>query len=153
MITDGRDSLVPKIRGNPPPVFRGGTREQQVQAEIYSRHKTLRDVAIGATQRAVTNSGAAVYAIGMGTGKGAFVDVDNLETLTINSGGYVEAISDPARITSAVSRVFDELQSQYMLAFEPAHADGKSHDIVVTTKNKDLQVRARTGYTAAESKK
>jgi hypothetical protein len=62
VITDGRDSLVPKIRGNPPPVFRGGTREQQVQAEIYSRQKTLRDVAIGATQRAVTNSGAAVYA-------------------------------------------------------------------------------------------
>ena len=49
-----------------------------------------------------------------------------------------------------MARVFDELQSQYMLAFEPAHADGKSHEIFVTTKNSDLNVRARAGYTAAE---
>jgi VWFA-related protein len=148
VITDGRDSLVPKIHGNPPPVFRGGTREQQVQAEIYYRQKTLRDLAIGATQRAVTSSGAAVYAIGMGTGKGAYVDLENLELLTANSGGYVEDITDPAEITAAVARVFDELQSQYLLAFEPAHADGKYHDIVVTTKNKDQRVRARSGYVA-----
>jgi VWFA-related protein len=148
VITDGRDSLVPKIHGKPPPVFRGGTREQQVQAEIYYRQKTLRDLAIGATQRAVTSSGAAVYAIGMGTGKGAYVDLENLELLTANSGGYVEDITDPAEITAAVARVFDELQSQYLLAFEPAHADGKYHDIVVTTKNKDQRVRARSGYVA-----
>ena len=153
VITDGRDSLVPKIRGNPPPVFRGGTREQQVQAEIYSRQKTLRDVAIGATQRAVTNSGAAVYAIGMGTGKGAYVDLENLELLTANSGGYVEDITDPAEITAAVARVFDELQSQYVLAFESARADGKYHEISVTHRNRDLHVRARAGYTAAERRK
>ena len=47
------------------------------------------------------------------------------------------------RSTAAVARVFDELQSQYTLAFEPAHADGKSHEISVTTKNRDLRVRAR----------
>ena len=100
-----------------------------MQSEIYYRQKTLRDSAVGAMQRAVTNSGAAVYAIGMGTGKGAFVDLPNLETITVNSGGYVEAISDPSEITAAVSRMFDELQSQYMLAFEPAHADGTYHEI------------------------
>ena len=97
-------------------------------------------------------SGAALYAIGMGTGKGAYVDLENLETLTANSGGYVEAINEPSEITAAVARIFDELQSQYMLAFEPAHADGKHHDISVTTKNRDLRVRARAGYTAAERK-
>ncbi len=37
-----------------------------------------------------------------------------------------EAINDPSEITAAVARIFDELQSQYMLAFEPAHADGKT---------------------------
>ena len=116
----------------------------------------MRDFAVGAAQRAVTNSGAAVYAIGMGTGKGAYVDLENLELLTANSGGYVEDISDPAEISAAVARVFDELQSQYVLAFEPAHADGKYHEISVTHKNHDLHVRARSGYTAAgrvESKK
>ncbi len=149
VITDGRDSLVPKISGNPPPVFRGGTREQQMHVEIYNRQKTLRDLAVGATQRAVTNSGAAVYAIGMGTGKGAYVDLQNLESLTGDSGGYVEDIKDPSEITAAVARIFDELQSQYMLAFEPADADGKYHEISVTTQNRDLRVRARAGYQAA----
>ena len=149
VITDGRDSLVPKITGQP--VYRYPlSREQQVQLEIYTRQKALRDAAIGATQRAVTTSGAAVYAIGMGTGKDAYVDLSNLETITVNSGGYVEAISDPAEITSAVARIFDELQTQYVLAFEPAHADGKYHEISVTMRNRDLRVRARTGYTAAE---
>jgi Ca-activated chloride channel family protein len=152
VITDGRDSLVPRITGVP--VYRYPlSREQQVQLEIYGRQKALRDAAVGATQRAVTSSGAAVYAIGMGTGKDAYVDLPNLETLTVNSGGYVEAISDPAEITAAVARIFDELQSQYLLAFEPVHTDGKYHEISVTMKNQDLRVRARTGYTAAERKK
>ena len=72
----------------------------------------------------------------------------NLEMLTADSGGYVEAIHDPSEITSAVARIFHELQSQYMLAFEPAHADGRSHEISVTTKNRDLRVRARATYLA-----
>jgi VWFA-related protein len=151
-ITDGRDSLVPKISGAP--VYRYPlSREQQVQMEIHGRQKALRDAAIGATQRAVTNSGASVYAIGMGTGKDAYVDVQNLETITGDTGGYVEAIDDPANISAAVARVFDELQTQYMLAFEPAHADGKYHDIQVTLKNRDLRVRARAGYLAPQGRK
>ena len=153
VITDGRDSLVPRLRGNPPPVSRPSSRAEQVQIEVYTRQKALRDLAIGAAQRAVTNSGAAVYAIGMGTGKGAYVDLENLELLTANSGGYVEDITDPAEISAAVARVFDELESQYVLAFEPAHADGKYHEISVTHKNRDLHVRARAGYTAGGNRK
>ena len=152
VISDGRDSLVARVSGAP--VYRYPlSREQQVQSEIYARQKALRDAAVGAAQRVVKDSGAALYAIGMGTGKGAFVDLINLESLTGDSGGYVEAINDPAEITAAVARLFDDLQSQYMLAFEPAHADGKSHEILVTTKNRDLRVRARAGYMAAESRK
>jgi Ca-activated chloride channel homolog len=149
VISDGRDSLVPRIGGAP--VYRYPlSREQQVQSEIYVRQKALRDTAVGAAKRVVQNSGAALYAIGMGTGKGAYVDVINLESLTADSGGYVEAINEPSEITSAVARIFDELQSQYMLAFEPARADGKYHDISVTTTNRDLRVRARAGYEAAK---
>jgi VWFA-related protein len=153
IISDGRDSLVPRISGDPPAVFRGGTREQQVQMEILQRQKALRDAAVGAAQRAVNRSDAALYAIGMGTGRGAYVDVVNLEALTADTGGYVEAINDPPDITSAVARVFDELQSQYVLVFESAHADGKYHEIVVTHGNRDLRVRARAGYTAVEARR
>jgi VWFA-related protein len=153
VITDGRDSLVPRLRGKPLPASRPNSREEQVQIEIYTRQKALRDVAIGGAQRAVTGSGAAVYAIGMGTGKGAYVDQENLELLTANTGGYVEDINDPAEISAAVARVFDELQSQYVLAFESARTDGKYHEISVTHRNHDLHVRARAGYTAAGIKK
>jgi VWFA-related protein len=149
VISDGRDSLVPRLIGGGPmygPIR--PTREQQVQLDINQRQKALRDAAIGAMQRAVTSSGASVYAIGMGTGKGAYVDSENLEAVTGSTGGYVEVIDDPANISAAVARVFDELQTQYMLAFEPAHTDGKYHDIQVTVKNRDLRVRARTGYVA-----
>ena len=68
-----------------------------------------------------------------------------------NSGGYVEDITQPSEITAAVARIFDEVQSQYTLAFEfeSLHADGMFHKISVTTPNRDLQVRARAGYVAA----
>jgi VWFA-related protein len=148
VITDGNDSLVPRLGEPPVGSLVGASRQVQVQSEIYYRQKALREFAIGGMQRAVASSGAAVYAIGMGTGKGAFVDVDNLNTLTVNSGGYVEAINDPAHITSAVARVFDELQSQYLLAFEPANSDGKPHPIVVTMTDSRLKVRARAEYVA-----
>ena len=153
VISDGQDSLVPRIRGVLAPVSRPATRAEQVQIEIQHRQQALRDMAVGAAQSAVKKSGAALYTIGMGTGKGAYVDLPNLETLTGDSGGYVEAINDPAEISAAVARMFDELQSQYMLAFEPAQLDGKYHEIQVTTKNRDLRARARAGYQAAESRK
>lgn len=150
VISDGRDSLVPRISGRPMPTSSPRSREQQVQAEILQRQQALRDAAVGAAQRGVSSSGASLYAIGMGTGKGAYVDLVNLETLTANSGGYVEDINDPAQITEATARIFDELQSQYVLGFESAHADGKYHQLEVTTRNRDLQVRARAGYVAGE---
>jgi len=149
VVSDGRDSLVPHVRGGPPVSPYGLSREQKVQAEINSRQQALRDAAVGAAQSVMKTSGASLYAIGMGTGKGAYVDVENLEILTADSGGYVEAISEPSKISAAVARMFDELQSQYMLAFEPARADGKYHEITVTTRNRDLRVRARAGYHAA----
>ena len=148
VISDGRDSLVPNVSSAP--VYRYPlSREQQLQSDIHARLLAVRNTAVGGTQRAVASSGAVVYAIGMGTGKGAYVDLQNLESLTGDSGGYVEGIKDPSEITAAVARIFDELQSQYVLAFEPAHADGKYHEIFVTTQNRDLRVRARAGYQAA----
>jgi len=149
VVSDGRDSLVPHVRGGPPVSPYGLSREQKVQAEINSRQQALRDAAVGGAQSVIKKSGASLYAIGMGTGKGAYVDVENLEILTADSGGYVEAISEPSKISAAVARMFDELQSQYMLAFEPSRADGKYHEITVTTRNRDLRVRARAGYHAA----
>lgn len=153
VISDGRDSLVPRLTSRIVPSSTPLSRAQQVQLEILQRQQVLRDAAIGAAQAAVKKSGAALYTIGMGTGTEASVDRQNLETLTGDSGGYVEAISHSSEILAAVSRMFDELQSQYVLAFEPAHADGRYHEIEVTHTNRDFLVRGRTGYQAAATRK
>jgi len=65
------------------------------------------------------------YAIGIGTRAGAPVNTRLLEDLTKEGGGYVESLRNPSDILAAVARICDDLQSQYILAFEPAHADGK----------------------------
>jgi Ca-activated chloride channel family protein len=153
VISDGRDSLVPRLTSRIVPSSTPMSRAQQVQLEILQRQQALRDAAIGAAQTAVKKSGVVVYTIGMGTGTGASVDLQNLEILTGDSGGYVEAISQSSEISAAVARMFDELQSQYVLAFEPAHADGTYHEIEVTHANRDLRVRGRAGYQAAQTKK
>jgi VWFA-related protein len=152
VISDGRDSLVPRISSRLEPST-PLSRPQQVQLEILQRQQALRDAAISAAQMAVKKSGAALYTIGMGTGTGVEVDLQNLKTLTGDSGGYVEAISESSEISAAVARMFDELQSQYVLAFEPARADGNYHEIEVTHTDKDLRVRGRTGYHAAGNRR
>ncbi len=147
LITDGQDSKVPRLTGKPPLRSSRLTAEQQQQWDIYSKQQAARDLAITATRQAVNTSGAALYAIGMGTRDG-YVDISNLEALTKDSGGYVEPVRVPSQLPEAIARVCDELQAQYLLAFEAAHTDGRYHAIVVTTKSRELKVRTRAGYVA-----
>ena len=53
------------------------------------------------------------------------VDTVLLEGLTKDSGGYAEPLRDPSAISAAVARIWDDLRSQYLLAFEPGVADGQ----------------------------
>ena len=71
------------------------------------------------------------------------MSVSTFETLTTESGGYVEALRDPIEIPAAVARICDDLQSQYLLAIARGQADGKYHSIQVRTKDRRLRVRAR----------
>jgi hypothetical protein len=47
-----------------------------------------------------------------------------------------------------MGRICDELQAQYFLAFSSPRLDGRTHAIAVTTRNRDLRVRARSQYVA-----
>jgi Ca-activated chloride channel family protein len=107
-----------------------------------------REAAIAGARDAIRASEAALYAIGIGTRAGASVDVETLERLTSDTGGYVEPLREPSEISAAVARICDDLQSQYILAFEPRHLDGKHHEISVRTKDTGLRVRARAEYVA-----
>jgi hypothetical protein len=109
----------------------------------------LRGLAIEGARNAVRRSDAVLYAIGIGTRSGVPVDVNLLDGLTKESGGYTEPLRSPSEIAAAVARICDDLQSQYLLTFEPAHADGKYHPIRVSTKDTRLKVRTRAGYVSA----
>ena len=148
LITDGNDANVPD-----PSVMPYHTREvappgHEPLSIMADSRESWRQRRISATKSAVRRSDVTLYAIGIGRRQGEPVDTVLLEGLTTESGGYVEPLRDPAEIPAAVARIFDDLQSQYLLAFAPGQADGKHHSIKVTTKDRSLRVRARAGYVA-----
>jgi VWFA-related protein len=66
-------------------------------------------------------------------------------------GGYTE-IRYGQDLGAAFAGVADELHSQYLIAFTPPKRDGKSHDIEVRVKQRDLKPRARKSYVAPSDK-
>ena len=141
LISDGNDTRLPPAL---PSQFEHGT---QQQADAAERRRRLRDLMIGGTTDAIAKSEAALYAIGLGPDP-QLMNLPLLETLTAQSGGYVELPRGPADLPAAIARVCDELQSQYLLGFEPERADGQVHPIKVTVKKSGVNVRARAGYVA-----
>ena len=143
LISDGQDTSVGLATRRPP-----------TKSETFGNLgpsdpvNIRREAAIVDAKDAVRESETALYAIGIGTRRGAPVDVATLERLTLDTGGYVEPLRQPSEIAAAVARICDDLQSQYLLAFEPGPADGKYHSITVKTRDNRLRVRARSGYLA-----
>jgi Ca-activated chloride channel family protein len=147
LISDGQDTSVGRMASAP-----ARTKAETFGGLPSSEPVNLqREAAIVTARQAIRESEAALYAIGIGTQstrRGTLVDVATLGRLTGDSGGYVEPLRESSEIPDAIARICDDLQSQYVLAFEPRHADGKYHPIAVKTKNTRLKVRARTGYVA-----
>jgi Ca-activated chloride channel homolog len=63
------------------------------------------------------------------------------------TGGDLFAMSAPAHASIASRQIVDELRHQYVLAFGASPEKGWRR-LNVRTKNRDLTVRARSGYTA-----
>jgi VWFA-related protein len=70
-----------------------------------------------------------------------------LRVLARATGGDLFVTSAPAHESIAARTIVDELRHQYVLAFA-ASAGAGFHGLTVRTKNKDLTVRARSGYRA-----
>ena len=145
LISDGNDTQMPAAGLLPPEPYEIGDRT----AHFGESRRTLRGLVIEGSRNAVRRSDAVLYAIGIGTRRGVPVDTNLLDVLTKESGGYTEPLRSPSEIAAAVARICDDLQSQYLLTFEPAHADDKYHPIRVRTKDTHLKVRTRAGYVAA----
>lgn len=71
-----------------------------------------------------------------------------LRTLSHLTGGEAFVTSAPAHESIAARQVVDELRHQYVLAVAASHAESASgwHTLTVKTRDKDLSVRARSGY-------
>jgi Mg-chelatase subunit ChlD len=128
LITDGNDTSLPAADVIPPYLQTGG-RGIEASATLSRAQQTQRQQIIDGTKVDVRRSGALLYAIGIGTRKGAPVDTVLLENLTTESGGYVEPLRDPSEISPAVTRICYQA-------------------IRVRTRDTSLRVRARAGYVA-----
>jgi Ca-activated chloride channel family protein len=144
LISDGNDTQTPAAGLLPPEPYEIG----DTTAHVGDSQRTRRGNTIAASREAIRKSDAMLYAIGTGTRKGTRVDMSLLDDLTRESGGYAEPLRSASDIPAAVARICDDLRSQYIMAFEPVHADGKYHAIRVRTKDTRLKVRARAGYFA-----
>jgi Ca-activated chloride channel family protein len=73
-----------------------------------------------------------------------------LSDLAAWTGGHVFMASTPGQRSIAARQIIDELRHQYLIAFESSGKPGW-HPLVVRARNKDLVVRARSGYLAGQS--
>ena len=67
------------------------------------------------------------------------------------TGGHVFVASTPGQRSMAARQIVDELRHQYLIAFESSGVPGW-HPLVVRARDKDLTVRARSGYIAGQSR-
>ena len=77
--------------------------------------------------------------------------VGPLSDLAAWTGGHVFVASAPGQRSIAARQIIDELRHQYLIAFESSGRPGW-HPLVVRARNKDLVVRARSGYLAGQSR-
>ena len=82
-----------------------------------------------------------------GDARGTDAPETPLRDLARATGGEMFVTSAPAHQSLAARQIVDELRHQYVLAFNAAPTE-RLAPVDVTTKNKDLTVRARSGYAA-----
>jgi len=73
-----------------------------------------------------------------------------LADLAAWTGGHVFVASTPGQRSIAARQIVDELRHQYLMAFESSANPGW-HPLVVRARDRDLVVRARSGYVAGQS--
>ena len=74
-----------------------------------------------------------------------------LADLATWTGGHAFVASTPAQRSAAARQISDALRHQYLIAFEASGLPGW-HPLVVRARQKDLTVRARSGYIAGQSR-
>jgi VWFA-related protein len=74
----------------------------------------------------------------------------SLSDLAFWTGGQLFVVSSPAEQSAAARQLVEELRHQYLIAFESSEHSGW-HPLVVRVRDRDLVVRARSGYMAGQT--
>jgi len=74
-----------------------------------------------------------------------------LSNLAEWTGGRTYVVSTTAERSQMARQLIDELRHQYLIAFEASTLPGW-HPLVIRMRDKDLSVRARSGYVAGQSR-
>ena len=148
-------STTPSCRRSPSSTDR--PRERAAIVLITDGADTASDTTLQELRPALVRSDAFVYAIAIDTPEpqaiAKQVNVNTLNEITGQSGGRTEVVRATADLDGATSRIAEELNSQYVLAYaSPNPGDGKYHSIRVRTTDPTHKVRARSGYVAARDR-
>lgn len=135
------------------PQFAARARQRAALVIISDGADTASDAAVRDVRSALLRSDAFVYAVAIDPpGKvpiNTRVNPYALREITDDSGGRTEVVHNAEELAAATAGIAEELNSQYLLAFAPAHpADGKYHSVRVRIPGGTYRVRSRRGYIA-----
>ena len=96
--------------------------------------------------RKLQQTGAAVYAIGVGSR----VDRSRLQQLADRSGGMAYFPTDATALAADYLKIVDELRRRYVIGYESTNRrrDGKWRALRIQTRSDDVTIRSRDGYYA-----
>ena len=133
VLTDGADNAEPADAG-------GSVRRSRARS-------TCRSTSSASCRRSTTRRRKTAVDVGRSSRRLA----GPLADLAAWTGGHVFVASTPGQRSIAARQIIDELRHQYLIAFESSGKPGW-HPLVVRARNKDLIVRARSGYIAGQSR-
>ena len=110
--------------------------------EDQSSQASLQDVV-----RAVSDSDATLFVVGLGRGERLKAIKANLEPLAEASGGLALFAERSEKLGESFTEIITDLANQYTLGIEPRH-DGKLHSLIVQVPGRGFRVRARRAYVA-----
>jgi VWFA-related protein len=109
------------------------------------------------------NQDVMVYAVGLassgpasfrrgGFGGGMSGPDPSLPTIAAETGGGYFELTNAVDLKSTFAQVAEELHRQYMIGFEPAKLDDKTHKLELKVKKPGMKTRARKSYRASREK-
>jgi Ca-activated chloride channel family protein len=127
------------------PVVESGRHDKKALLVVSDGDDRASRITQSDLQRSVRATDVLVYALGVDGGSG--INTRSLRRFTDETGGRTEVVNGFRNLDAATTRLADELNRQYQLAYVmPGARDGRWHSIKVELRKKGVVVRARSGY-------